>query len=818
MKTGTLLLVLVFLAVLTGSRLTNVASALTEDFKLLPLSYSVLSGKASGQPVSVLGTLDLSKKEDLPNKYVVFETPNQAFKGTFVFALPKNVTSLSEFNMELQVNFLGPKYSNQKWYWYLYDWKKDAWVKVGSNKDAKPNVWSMQKYKIDNPGRFVNSAGEIRVMLRSDNASGDAKLDYIAILLSQRSPKATRTATTIPTVIQPSATFTSPPIVAASETGAPQPTATPTSQTLVETRVPSSTPTDDSSGPALGVDSNATETQTPTQTPTNTPIPPRTTHTPSLTPTRLPSKTPTPSLTLTPSATATHTATLTRTPSSTPSLTPETPIGQAVTDTPAGTATHTPTKTPTSSRTPTLTRTPSNTPTPSRTPTASPTRTSTRTPTVTRTPSHTLTASPTPIAGGQAFYVSPSGDNTDGRSWATAWKSPSQINWNAVPAGAVIYLSGGAASTTYSGGVTVSKSGTASGYITIDIGANSPYPSGHSGTVIIEGGAQCFRITGSYIQVKNITCQHATNDGIRIEGTGTILENNTIRETYGEGIHVHYCKSCVVRGNRVTTFPNDGAGESRPYQTDGIVIYESSDTLIEFNWIRLTNQYGPAHIDGIQASTKVGTNYKNIVIRYNYVENTKSATSNSQGIYLTQMQGRVEIVGNVVNHPNGNQTVVSYLSNNASVSVFVIGNTMKCGGYRCLLVGDDQPVIKNNIIWHTGIGQLVDLRGASCNSAEIDNNLYYAPNTSYPFAGCGRSWSEWRGYGLDANSALTNPNLDACFRPSANSPAVGKGAALGSEYDGGLSMSLCGPNGANAFLPVVLQNRGAVWDVGAYER
>ncbi len=804
-KTATLFIVSILLAILTGSYLTNAASALTEDIVLLPVSYSVQSGKSSGKPVAVLGTLDLSNKEDRPNKYVAFETPKETFKGTFIFALPKNVASLSGFDMELQVNFWGPKYSSQKWYWYVYNWKKDTWVRIGSNRDTKPNVWVMQKFKIENPSRYVNKAGEIRVMLRSDNASGDAKLDYIAILLAQHAPKSSPSAaaTSTPTVTLPPATFTPSPV---SETAIPQSTSTPTnSPAPVETLVPSSTPDTNPPGSGPNADANATATPSATVTPTNSPIPPRTTHTPSPTSTRLPSKTPTPSITLTPSVTATHTATLTRTPSPTASLTPETPIGQAVTDTPAGTATRTPTKTPTSSRTPTSTRTPS------MTPSMSPTPSHTQTP--------NLTASPTPIAGAQVFYVSMAGNNTDGKSWATAWRGFGQINWNAIQPGAVIYVSGGAASATYSGGIKISKSGTANGYITIDIGANSPSPSGHSGTVIIEGGSQCFRITGSYIRLRNITCQHATDDGIRIEGTGTVLENNTIRETYGEGIHVHYCKGCVVRGNRVTTFPNDGAGENRPYQTDGIVVYESSDTLIEFNWIRLTNQYGPAHIDGIQASTKLGTSYKNITIRYNYVENTKAATSNSQGIYLTQMQGRVEIVGNVVNHPSGNQTVVSYLSNNAPVDVFVVGNTIKCAGYRCLLVGDDRPVIKNNIIWHTGVGQLVDLRNVNCGSADIDNNLYYAPNTSYPFAGCGRSWSDWRGYGLDASGIFgQNPNLDSCYRPAANSPSVGKGGVLGTDYSSGLSMSLCGPNGANAFLPVVLQSRGGDWDIGAYER
>jgi parallel beta-helix repeat protein len=433
----------------------------------------------------------------------------------------------------------------------------------------------------------------------------------------------------------------------------------------------------------------------------------------------------------------------------------------------------------------------------------------------------------TPSTGPKAYFVSTTGNNADGRSWGTAWNGLNQVNWSIIQPGDTIYISGGPTGATYAGGIQISKNGTASAYITIDTGANSPSPAGHDGTVIFEGGRNCIRARGSYLKIRNLLCQHATDSGFRIQGKGIILENNTIRETYGQGIHVQYCTGCIVRGNRVTTFPNDGPGENRPYQTDGIVAYESSDTLIERNWIKLTNQYGPAHIDGIQASTQLGANHENITIQYNYVENTKNMMSNSQGIYLTQMQGNVRIVGNVVNHPNGNETVVSYLPNTVGspVNVFVVGNTIKCAGYRCLLVGDDDPVIKNNIIWHTGSNQLVDLRdNTSCNPANITNNLYYAPNSSYPFAGnCGRTWSEWHNSkNLDTNGIFgLNPNLDSCFRPTGASPAVGKGTILADEYNQGLASSLCGQNGPGAFLPVILNNRnqqgGSGWDIGAYE-
>lgn len=555
---------------------------------------------------------------------------------------------------------------------------------------------------------------------------------------------------------------------------------------------------------------------------------------PNPTPTGISTIAGTPTLTIGPSPTSTipvENPTLTLLPEATSSPTPFEVVPQSLTFTPSlvPVSTASPTLSQISSPTASLTQTitPIN---PTSTNNQIPTFTSTIIPTATKTPTPTVnstaTSGSTPSTGIglKAYYVSIAGNNTDGKSWATAWKGLEQVNWNIIQPGDTIYVSGGTTSATYAGGIRISKSGTASGYITIDTGANSSSPAGHNGTVIIEGGDYCIRTTGSYLKVRNLLCQHASRSGFRIEGTGAVLENNAVRETYGQGIHVHSCKGCVVRGNRVTTFPNDGPGESRPYQTDGIVIYDSSDTLIERNWVRLTNQYGSAHIDGIQASTTLGKNYENITIQYNYVENTKNMTSNSQGIYLTQMEGNVKIIGNVVNHPNGNQTVVSYLANSVGspVSVFVVGNTIKCGGYWCLRVGDDNPVIKNNIIWQTGPNQLVNFKDVtSCNPANIDNNLYYAPNSSYPFVGnCGRTWSEWRdGEHLDANGIFgQNPNLDSCFRPTSTSPSVGKGAILGNDYNQGLSLSLCGQNGPSAFLPVTLSSRGSSWDIGAYER
>ncbi len=433
------------------------------------------------------------------------------------------------------------------------------------------------------------------------------------------------------------------------------------------------------------------------------------------------------------------------------------------------------------------------------------------------------------------WYVDNAATGTNaGTSWTDAWTSLAAIVWASVNPGDTVYISGGTTSKTYSESTVFTRSGTDGSPITIDIGANSPSPTGHNGTVIIDGAAgYCIRANGNYNYIKNLTCQNAIASGFRIQGTGTIIENSTIGNSYQQGIEVHFCTGCIVRGNKITT------ADDIAQQTDGIAIYDSSDTIVEKNWIKITNQNDclSCHQDGIQASFTAASVYTNITIRYNYVENTKASTSNAQGIYVTLMQGDVKIYGNVVDVPIGGQAVASRLANSLPTNVYVVGNTIESGGYWALRVEDDNPVIKNNIIWQTGgsvgyvqNGALVRLDGLLSNDpANVNYNLYYAPYTSsssssFYVSSSSKSWDTWRTtYGLDANTTfLQDSTLDSCLRPASSStPPVNSGVTLNSEYGSGLSWTLCGPTGSSNFLPVLLVDRslsgGSAWDIGAYE-
>ena len=57
-----------------------------------------------------------------------------------------------------------------------------------------------------------------------------------------------------------------------------------------------------------------------------------------------------------------------------------------------------------------------------------------------------------------SWYVSKSGNNTDGKTWTTAWNEMNQIKWSSVQIGDTIWVAGG----TYSTALTFGKSGTSS--------------------------------------------------------------------------------------------------------------------------------------------------------------------------------------------------------------------------------------------------------------------------------------------------------------------------------------------------------------------
>ena len=89
----------------------------------------------------------------------------------------------------------------------------------------------------------------------------------------------------------------------------------------------------------------------------------------------------------------------------------------------------------------------------------------------------------TSIANAAAYYVSTSGNNSDGTTWVKAWSELNQINWGSLNAGDVVYLDGGVVSMTYETTLTVGGSGSAGN--PIEIRASEEV--NHDGIIYIRG-------------------------------------------------------------------------------------------------------------------------------------------------------------------------------------------------------------------------------------------------------------------------------------------------------------------------------------------
>ncbi len=110
----------------------------------------------------------------------------------------------------------------------------------------------------------------------------------------------------------------------------------------------------------------------------------------------------------------------------------------------------------------------------------------------------TSTSTKTHVGDSRTYYVSPSGNGTNGRSWATAWRSTSLINWSVIRPGSEIILDGGGSRCSVSPydfkrsspdpGVTCGQRYAAFSVDQDDVTIERSTAAGHDGTVVIDGG------------------------------------------------------------------------------------------------------------------------------------------------------------------------------------------------------------------------------------------------------------------------------------------------------------------------------------------
>lgn len=180
LKTRSTLLIFSLMAVLfTAVFPVEATSVANRTIGLQPAYYRTLKGADSGTPVSVLKVRDQSGTADDPSKYVMFSTPGVAYRGIHKFTLGKKYSSADVTGIRLKVNFKGPAKGKQAWVWKLYDWNARRWVRTGDNAGARPGVWTMLVFDpVVSPKRFINAKGNIKLLIISNNATRNAKIDF----------------------------------------------------------------------------------------------------------------------------------------------------------------------------------------------------------------------------------------------------------------------------------------------------------------------------------------------------------------------------------------------------------------------------------------------------------------------------------------------------------------------------------------------------------------------------------------------------------------------------------------------------------------
>lgn len=176
---------------------TSITRAASASRAIAPGAMVKLTGGMSGL-VASLKVHDQSGTADIPSKYVTFTTPGTVFKGYRQFTLPADIAPASVTALKVTVNYKGLTKASQRWLWSLYDWTTSKWVYVGDNASAKLNTWAVITFPTTLPKRFISASRAIRVLVQSNNATGNAKLDFESVNVTYTTPSTPTRTSTVP--------------------------------------------------------------------------------------------------------------------------------------------------------------------------------------------------------------------------------------------------------------------------------------------------------------------------------------------------------------------------------------------------------------------------------------------------------------------------------------------------------------------------------------------------------------------------------------------------------------------------------------------
>jgi len=218
-----------------------------------------------------------------------------------------------------------------------------------------------------------------------------------------------------------------------------------------------------------------------------------------------------------------------------------------------------------------------------------------------------------PSAYAADWYVDnqASGANS-GNSWANAWEGFADINWGSVQPGDTVYISGGDKNDAdgekvYVDHISIGTSGTFDNPITLTVGTNSPYPSGHDGKVVIDhnlgGGFYGIGIRG----YSNIIINGSSSDG----------NNILIRETNYAGIFI----DGMIDNLKISNIDIDMQGNTMSSGIQAQLTRHAGDeNAIEISYVNITNVAGNGGIWLFTISGR-GNDFDSVIIHHTNINN-----------------------------------------------------------------------------------------------------------------------------------------------------------------------------------------------------
>ncbi len=269
-------------------------------------------------------------------------------------------------------------------------------------------------------------------------------------------------------------------------------------------------------------------------------------------------------------------------------------------------------------------------------------------------------------------------------------------------------------------------------------------------------------------RVGAVEVRHASHVAI----TGVVIANAQSRGIFFDAVDDSRIADCEIMTGDV----------SNGVQTDGIYLQFGSGNVVEGNTVILGNN-GTDHNDALQAAN----GESDLIVRNNWLAHAPGrGNSASQGLIIERPVAPVYVYNNVITGsreawqvalfkdvaPGGvyhiwNNTIIAQHSRSVPLRLY---NTVDAG----------LAAAQNNILVSQGAPAMMNDNGAVYGVGKIDHNLIYGTTTASRIGGWARTWAEHQAAGYDVHGVSAEPGFTDGYRLVANSPAIDRGAAVGS--------------------------------------